>query len=74
MAHVKNISPLNTMQGELKAMNTSQNEKYLIVKMASHKEELTSELGSARKELGFSEERTGKILKDVKVCWNSGGS
>uniref|UniRef100_A0A663EV50 Pericentrin n=1 Tax=Aquila chrysaetos chrysaetos TaxID=223781 RepID=A0A663EV50_AQUCH len=52
--------------GELKAMNTSQNEKYLIVKMASHKEELNSELGSAKKELGFSEERTGKILKDVK--------
>ncbi|XP_052649645.1 pericentrin isoform X2 [Harpia harpyja] len=52
--------------GELKAMNTSQNERYLIVKMASRKEELNSELGSAKKELGYSEERTGKILKDVK--------
>lgn len=42
--------------------------------MASHKEELNSDLGSAKKELGLSEERTGKILKDIKVCWNSGGS
>ncbi|XP_042639674.1 pericentrin isoform X3 [Tyto alba] len=52
--------------GELKAMDASQNEKNLIVKMTSHKEELNSEIGSARKELGFSEERTGKILKDIK--------
>ncbi|KAM9630041.1 pericentrin isoform 6-T6 [Morphnus guianensis] len=58
-------SPLDKL-GELKAMNTSQNERYLIVKMASRKEELNSELGSAKKELGYSEERTGKILKDVK--------
>lgn len=63
------------MQGEVKAVSTSQNEKNLIVKMASHKEELNSELASAqKKELGFSEEGTGKILKDIKVCWNSGGS
>lgn len=73
-AHVKNIFPFNTMQRELKATNTSQNENNLIVKMAPHKGELNSELGSAKKELGFSEERTSKILKDIKVCRNSGGS
>ncbi|KAM9287336.1 pericentrin [Morus bassanus] len=52
--------------GELEATSTSQNEKNLIVKMAPHKEEVNSELDSAKKELGFSEERTGNILKDIK--------
>ncbi|XP_056204156.1 pericentrin isoform X14 [Falco biarmicus] len=51
--------------GELKAMNASQNENNLMVKMASPKE-LNSELGSAKEELGFSEDRTGEILKDIK--------
>ncbi|PKU40288.1 pericentrin isoform x1 [Limosa lapponica baueri] len=52
--------------GEVKAVNTSENEKNIIVKVASHKEELNSKLGSAKEELEFSEERTSKILKDVK--------
>ncbi|XP_040461097.1 pericentrin isoform X14 [Falco naumanni] len=51
--------------GELKAMNASQNENNLMVKMASSKE-LNSELGSAKEELRFSEDRTGEILKDIK--------
>ncbi|XP_061858246.1 pericentrin isoform X3 [Colius striatus] len=52
--------------GELQATNTSQNEENLFVKMASHKEEFNSELGSTKKDSAFSEGRTGKIMKDIK--------
>ncbi|XP_009708197.1 PREDICTED: A-kinase anchor protein 9-like, partial [Cariama cristata] len=58
-------SPTDNL-GEVKTTNNSQNEKNLIVKMSPHKEELKSELGSAKKELGVNEERSGKILKDIK--------